>query len=367
MPSVLLLRSSRHLGGIERQLLDHARRMQRAGWQVTLCCLMRGEEEHPLAAAARVCGLMAFTVADPGPLNLAVLRELRALIREVRPDLLHSLDYRTDVAAWLVARGMPRLVESHGHTRESRGMALWNLLDLRAMRRAEVVVAVSTAWETRLAAGGVPPHRIHVIGNSRAILPSEPAPSPRPLLSPGPHLLYAARLSPEKGIDLLLAAWPRLRSLYPEAHLWVLGEGVPRGKVARMLDQMRDDQIHRLGYQPDIRPWLHACDVVVAPSRQEAWGMTVFEALCAGKPVVTTRVGGLPELCRPAPHAHLVRPESAVALAEGVRCVLDPEFPRGPKLGRAFCNRPRFAPAHRHRQFLALYDLAVDRSAKSAP
>lgn len=349
MPRLLILRSSLRLGGIERQLLDHARRLVAAGWQVELVCLLRGEGEHPLVGIAGQQGILAITVPDPGPLHPRAWWWLRARLQRARPQIIHTCDYRSDVLACLTRRHLPWVAESHGHTQETPAMRLWNACDLGALRRADAVVCVSLAWETRLAAAGVAAERLQVGGNTTAILPPGPLP-PAVDLPPGRHLLFAGRLSPEKGIDWLLAVWPELRRRFPDLHLWIAGDGARSGG-----DAPPPAGIHRLGFQPDIRPWLLAVDAIIAPSRQEAWGMTVFEALALGIPVLAARTGGLPHLCAQAPHARLFTPLSLPALSDGLQMILAPDFPRGPDLGLAYRSQPAFDPARRSDQWLTLY------------
>ncbi len=102
-------------------------------------------------------------------------------------------------------------------------MKLWNVIDQNVLRRLPLVVPVSAAWETTLATRGVAPRRLHTIGNSTAILRQDTPPAPTQLPGPDPHLLYAGRLSPEKGIDILLDLWPEIRQRFRDAQLWVLG------------------------------------------------------------------------------------------------------------------------------------------------
>jgi len=100
---------------------------------------------------------------------------------------------------------------------------------------------------------------------------------------------------------------------------------------------------------------LLAVAAVIAPSRHEAWGMTVFEALALGIPVLAARTGGLPHLCAQAPHARLFTPLSLPALSDGLQMILAPDFPRGPDLGLAYRSQPAFDPARRSDQWLTLY------------
>ncbi len=357
MPTILFLRSSSQLGGIERQMLWHAARLHADGWEVHVACLHRGAGEHPMAAAARRVGLPAFTLPDPAFWHPRAGRALSALIARIQPHIIHTADYRTDALVAARHDAARWLAESQGHTEARWRMKVWNWLDVRALRRAQGVAPVSAAWETWLAARGVSPERMTVLENSRAILRPEPAPPPARLPGPGPHLLYAGRLSPEKGVDFLLGAWPAIRGRWPLAALWVLGALPPAGRFRRRIQKaLTRPGVHYLGHHPDIRPWLGAVHAVVVPSRREAWGMTAFEALCVGTPLVAARVGGLPALCRRAPHARLFTPEDAGALLDALDQVLSPGFPRGPDAGRAYCLQPRFDPQRRHAILVAIYE-----------
>ncbi len=357
MPSsALFLRSSSQFGGIERQLLWHARRLHYDGWSVHVAALYRRPGEHPLVQAARSTGLAATTITDPAPWSLRPRRVLHALLHRLQPRILHTTDYRSDaLAAWM--RERPGWVaETQGHTNESLRMQLWNWLDVRALRRADAVAPVSAAWETWLAARGVPAARLTTLGNSRAILLPPPHPASLQLPGPGPHLLYAGRLSPEKGVDLLLDAWPAVRHRWPDARLWVLGRwGGSRRYRHRVETGLQQRGVLYLGHQPDIRAWLQATDVVIVPSRREAWGMTAFEALCAGTPLAAARIGGLPEVCRGAEHVRLFVADDAADLVRALDATLEADFPRGPELGRAYCSQPRFDPQRRHQILLTIY------------
>jgi len=145
----------------------------------------------------------------------------------------------------------------------------------------------------------------------------------------------------------------------------VLGRLAPGARWQRHLRKLlRQPGVQWMGHVPDIRAWVLAATAVLVPSRQEAWGMTAFEALRLGAPVLATRAGGLPEVCAGAAHAHHVRAQDERALLRGLEVVLAPDFPRGPDLGRLYESQPRFAPEQRHQKLLQLYRTALAKHAK---
>lgn len=110
-----------------------------------------------------------------------------------------------------------------------------------------------------------------------------------------------AKVTPIKGQDLLLEALPQVLRLHPDVH--VLFVGSMEGDFARRTQQRAQElEIHRqvifTGLRADVARLMQAVDVVTLPSRSETFGLAVLEAMALGKPVVATRVGGLPELVR---------------------------------------------------------------------
>jgi glycosyltransferase involved in cell wall biosynthesis len=149
-----------------------------------------------------------------------------------------------------------------------------------------------------------------------------------------PLLLAVGRLEPHKGYDLLLDAATGWRGLDPRPLVVVAGEGSCRAALQRRIDA-EDLPVRLIGRRDDVPRLLAAADVVVLPSRWEAYPLIAMEALRAGIPLVATAVGGVPELVGDA--AALVPYGDAVALARAVAGLLA-EPARGARLaaeGRA--------------------------------
>jgi glycosyltransferase involved in cell wall biosynthesis len=135
------------------------------------------------------------------------------------------------------------------------------------------------------------------------------------------NFLYAGRLEPVKGVDLLLNALAQLRAQKLPAHLYVAGSGSEEPKLraqARALSL--DESVTFLGVLADrpLASYLRAVDAVVIPSRAEALPVIFTEAARFGTPAVTTDVGDLGILARQYGTAIVVEPERVDALARGM-------------------------------------------------
>jgi glycosyltransferase involved in cell wall biosynthesis len=125
----------------------------------------------------------------------------------------------------------------------------------------------------------------------------------------------------------------------------MIGDGPDRGAVERRaheLGVMRDTLF--LGYQEDVAPYYAAFDAMILPSINEGTPVSAIEALAAGRPVVATRVGGVPDVVREGEDGFLVDPGDVQALADALETLArDPALRE--RLGAA--GRERVIPRYR--------------------
>jgi len=138
-----------------------------------------------------------------------------------------------------------------------------------------------------------------------------------------PHVAFIGQLGNRvKGFDTLFAAWERLcREAGWDADLAVIGDGPDRPAwQSRAIARGLVDRVRFLGFRTDVPEILAACDAVVAPSRYDAYGLAVHEALCRGLPAIVSAAAGVSERYPPELHdLILTDPESPAELAERLR------------------------------------------------
>jgi glycogen synthase len=182
-----------------------------------------------------------------------------------------------------------------------------------AVRRAAAVVTLTDRL-AELVRGSVPAARVHVIPSGTRVFDAVPA-APT-------GVLFVGRLHRQKGVDTLVRALPLLP---PTASVLLVGDGPERAALRRLADELGvADRITVTGFVPHgmVPGLLAGADVVVMPSRYEELGTALIEAMAAGRPVVATRVGGIPELVRDGVDGLLVPPDDPQALAKAVTRVL---------------------------------------------
>ena len=139
-------------------------------------------------------------------------------------------------------------------------------------------------------------------------------------------ILCLGRLVHEKGFDVALAAFARIRDRFPDLRLILAGDGPERARLQEQAIELSiADQIQLPGWiAPEAVPELmNTAAIIMIPSRwQEPFGLIALEAAFMAKPIVATRVGGLPEIIAHEKSGLLVEPESSSALADAMAYLL---------------------------------------------
>jgi glycosyltransferase involved in cell wall biosynthesis len=366
---VLHIQKVRGIGGSERHLLALLPALARTGIEVHMCALTAGDSAAFTRPMERA-GVATSRIAAGPRFNPLLAPELLKIIHQLGPDLIHTHLVHADLYGLPAARvaGVPAVSSAHGTP------AFYRRTPLRQAARAvgripTWRIAISEHVRSFLVDLGISrSERIQVIhygldagswqeseaGRWRAreslgLDPSDVA------------VGIAARLIDGKGHRTLIQAVQRARATRPSVKLLVAGTGP-------LLEELRaevgpDDAVRLLGFVDDVPSFMAACDVCAATSDtalSEGFGLSALEAMAAGRPVVATRVGSLPEVVTPETGL-LVRPDDVDELASALGRLADDGTMRA-ELGRAGARRARrlFSLERMVQQTVDLYGTIVD-------
>ncbi len=279
----------------------------------------------------------------PQPLGDAVtIARLRNAFRSWRPDVVHAHGVRAGAFAALALLGGTRrarpalVVTVHNAPPGGRAARLsYELLERICARRADLMLGASADLVERMQTLGAA-----AVAQSDVAAPAAEPPTAAEVAKARadigaagrPVVLAAGRLAPQKSLDVLVDAAGRWQHRQPPPLTVIAGDGPLAGELRAQAARVGADVL-LLGPRPDVAALLAIADVVVVPSRWEARALIVQEAMRAGRPLVATRTGGIPELTGD-DAAILVPVADPDALAAAVCTVLD-DPALAARLGRA--------------------------------
>ena len=308
-------------------------------------------------------GLELMPLAPRMEMDLSAAWRLSRVIKEVRPDVIHAHDPH-GVAMAALALSMstqlfkPPLIASRRVDFHLRGSALsrWKY------RQVDCFICASEAIRQMLIGDGIPQARavtVHEGVDLERIESAEPARLHEALWLPhhAPIVGNVAALVPHKGQKHLIEAAALVVRQVPDARFVVAGEGELRASLERQIKEHNlEKHVFLLGFRTDVLALHKAFDIFVMSSVTEGLGTSVLDAMAAGKPVVGTTAGGIPEVVADGRTGLLVPPRDHEALASAiVRLLTDEPLRRNMgDAGRALA-RSRFSAERMVKDTLRVY------------
>jgi glycosyltransferase involved in cell wall biosynthesis len=298
------------------------------------CSLYAVHDDGPLADLLRADGIPCRAFSRKGKWDL---RPLVRLVQQFRADgtkVVHThhlgqLLYGGLAARWAGCRVIH--TEHEYYTlRRPRAQQLLRVLTRLADRVTAVAEPVRGFLEDTV---GLPASKLITIQNGVEVHRYEAAiPHDREewdLKNSDVIIGCVGRLSPEKGHAVLLRAFRKVISRHPLARLALIGDGEERERLQHLAAELRIGNLVRfLGLRADVPEVLAACDLFTLPSIQEGFPMVILEALAAGKAVIASEVGAIPDVIRHGATGMLVPPGDADALADALCLLIEDEGAR---------------------------------------
>jgi len=362
---VLYVITDTDIGGAERFLLRLVRHLRNRIVPSVVSLLPEGT----LADSLRACGVTVTSLELGRARWPQAARRLKHLAEEVRPHIVHSILCHANLAArWLrLFHSCPSIAS----VRVAERGSLWQRrAEQLSWRLSDRIVAVSRGVARFLRGLGVAPGRLRIIENAveldrlRAVRPVD-----RASLATDPRarvLLFAGRLTRQKGLDTLIRSLPIIARTVEDVVLWVAGRGEKAAYIELAQHLGVADRVRWLGFRDDLPALMKAADALVLPSRWEGEPNVVLEAFACELPVVATRVEGSETLIRRSEGGLLVDPDDVSELADAVlRLLRQPGVQRRcVQGGRRFVQRR--SPQAEAAAYWALYQELMNRVPRHA-
>lgn len=336
-PTCLIVHSGAELYGSDRVVLESAIGLVQAGVQVVVLLPFRGGLVGELRrAGARVLIGPSFVLRKSlfrprGWPKLAwgflvgLIISLRAL-RTVRPQFV--LVNTTTLPMWpVLSRLAGARVISHIHEADSE-MPLVMRKVLASPHLAAHSIICNSEFTRDVLLEATPRLRDRTLILYNGVAGPKKRTAARTSASDQLRVLYLGRLSPRKGVDLVVRAAKDLNLSGTPVHLTVAGSAFAgmewfEEELRASADTRRGDSaIEFTGFVDDVWPLLSAADVLVVPSRlDESFGNTAVEGILAGRPVVVSNTSGLREAARGYESAIYVEPNDAQGIADALERV----------------------------------------------
>ena len=326
MPAkVMLVAIGLGVGGTETHIVELASRLDRSRFTVTVCALKSG---GTMAQELEKRGVRVLSLDGTGKLDARVIMRLFKLLRAEQPDVVQAFLFWANVAARAcgrILRAFP-VISSYHDEIVSEGW-LVRLVDRLTLTWTDCIVCCSGAVGRSVVSriGGKIEHFTFIpFGVDIDQFEPAAAATRRELgLRDGQKVIgtVCRLVEPKKGLRILLQAMAVLAKRYgqPPCQLLLVGDGPSRHELELLREQLGlSSWVVFAGSRRDIPRVLHAVDAFVLPSLYEGFGIAILEAMAAGKPVIATAVGGIPEFVLSGETGLLVEPGNVEALADAI-------------------------------------------------
>jgi L-malate glycosyltransferase len=313
-------------------------------------------------------------------MSLAAL-QVRRLARRHGVDLVHANSIRAGIVLGLARLSAPATVV---HVRDCLPPGPLTTASLRLIAATATTVVANSRYTARSVRSAAPGAHLEVVHNPVDLARWDPARIDRAaararLGAAGRHQLLlgvVAQLSPWKGQGTAIEALRLLCDEGVDAHLLLIGsakfvaratrfdnEAYVSGLRARVAQAGLEDRVSWLGEREDVPELVRALDILLLPSLEEPFGRALIEAMALGVPVISTDVGGPPEIVEDGREGYLLSPQEPAAWAQAIgRIAASPDLAR--EMGLAGRRRvaAAFTAEDHAAAMLEIYERAIARA-----
>lgn len=310
-----------NFGGAQRYVFDLARASKKAGHEVAVLC----GEGGVLVEKLKQEGIRVIEIKGLKR-NISLVHEftsfkiLLTILRSEKPDVFHTNSSKMGGLGNLAGRlvGVKKIIfTSHGWAFDEAWRPVWQkqiikLLSWIIIFLSHTTIAVSEKTKSKFSSWPLTSRKIKVVRNGIEAFPLLSHTEAREKLKIEEGKLAVvtlAELHKVKGLDLILRAWQKFDQRF-KAKLYILGTGEEKSSLEKIVSELGiSDSVEFRGYVENAREYLPGFDIFVFPSRSENMPYAILEAGFAGLPVLSTKVGGIPEIIETGVNGVLVERE----------------------------------------------------------
>ncbi len=314
--------SSLGWGGQEMRILREMRNLDRETFLPLLAC----QPNSGIAGKAKEQGAAVDFVKIRGNIDPLAIFQFIRLFRLRSVDIVHTHSNADSWNAALAARFLrhrPRVIRTRHLSASFNNRVIYSFMADRVVTTGEYTRTYMIREK------GIDPERVVAIPSGIDLTRFDPVATQGNLrgeLGIGadtPVFGSASVFRRKKGYDFLLAATPRILSVHPSAKLLLVGEGPQEKNLRRRIEELRiEGAVILPGFREDMPRVLNTMDIFVFPTLEEAFPNAIMEAMAMKRPVVASRVGGVPDIVHDGETGYLVEPGDPSAIAEKVSTLL---------------------------------------------
>jgi glycosyltransferase involved in cell wall biosynthesis len=343
------------------------------------------ESEGRLTDEARRAGIRVFLLPALGReihayKDISAVVELARLMRQEHFEIIHTHNSKAGFVGRLAGRfaRVPTVVHTvHGfafHDAESTlRRTLFRNLERAAAHWCDGMIFISKPlqiWADRERIGRRVPHRVIYSGIDIQSFKRADSTKVRSELAIASDRLVVgiiSKLWEGKGHHLLLQAWRQIQGNWRDGEqplLAIVGEGPLEIQLRQTVRELGiANSVLFTGFRADIPEVTAAIDIAVLPSAFEGMGRVILEAMAAGKPVVASRVGGIPDLVRDGVNGILVSPNDQQSIADALlRLLTEPNLRRRFSVAAGLSIEEKHSAEYMVREIHAFYEYLRERS-----
>ncbi|MFH2060879.1 MAG: glycosyltransferase [Pseudomonadota bacterium] len=323
-------------GGPEKQIIEHLKLIDSSIFSPLVISFIEGDSENEFLKNAELNKIKNLGIPMNGPLDFHALITLVKYIKKEKIDLLCVHGYKSTIFGFIAAKinGCSAISFSRGYTAENLKIKFYEWLERKFLNHMDGIISVSHGQESKLETLNVKPKKKWVVHNAVSTYQTVKKAGRKEIaemLNLPPEskwVVSAGRLSPEKGHRFFIEAINQISKIPDDYYFIICGDGVCLSELEVKAKKMGIIEKCRFpGFLRNVQDLFSIMEFMVLPSLTEGLPNVVLEAFSVSKTVVSTSVGGVPELVEDNKNGLLVSHSDSKALANAIeKFIHNPEL-----------------------------------------